>query len=56
MKKFIAYIILISFIFVPTGLSTVSIAAESAQSSNVVNKTDDTFMDFDWIAWHGMFF
>lgn len=43
MKKFIAYIILISFIFVHTGLSTVSIAAESAQSSNVVNKSDDTF-------------
>ena len=43
MKKFIAYIILISIIFVHTGLSTVSIAAESAQSSNVVNKSDDTF-------------
>ena len=43
MKKFIAYIILISFIFVHTGQSTVSIAAESAQSSNVVNKSDDTF-------------
>ena len=43
MKKFIAHIILISFIFVHTGLSTVSIAAESPQSSNVVNKSDDTF-------------
>lgn len=43
MKKFIAYIILISFIFVHTGLSMVSISAESAQSSNVVNKSDDTF-------------
>ena len=21
-----------------------------------VAKTDDIFMDFDWIAWHGMFF
>ena len=25
-------------------------------SIDIIYKTDDIFMDFDWIAWHGMFF
>ena len=28
----------------------------SENSIDIIYKTDDIFMDFDWIAWHGMFF
>lgn len=28
----------------------------SENSIHIIYKTDDVFMDFDWIAWHGMFF
>lgn len=28
----------------------------SENSIDIIYKTDDVFMDFDWIAWHGMFF